>query len=309
MKDQLHDIDLAGLKGILSVPDSQTIDNSFFYVRRKFEQDDKSSSILDEPYHTAGYLAFFCISGQFELEVNLTTINVKKNSLVIVVPGSICHIRTSKKELRENNTTIMLMAASKEFLSTMRYDFKRLFKESVTMLEVPAITIKDENFEICRHYFRLTESLCRSVMPGKEEALKLLISSAFAYLGELWSKDITLARQNMIATRQNTRGQAIFDNFIQLVQEHHNQERGVSFYSEKLSLTPKYLSKLVKTISGKSAPEWIDAFMILEAKNMLKYSDKPIKEIVFMLNFPNQSVFYKFFKAHTGMTPRQYRDN
>ena len=47
--------------------------------------------------------------------------------------------------------------------------------------------------------------------------------------------------------------------------------------------------------------------MILEAKNLLKYSDKSVKQIVYDLHFPNQSVFYKFFKAHTGMTPSEYR--
>jgi len=67
-------------------------------------------------------------------------------------------------------------------------------------------------------------------------------------------------------------------------------------------------SKLIKQVSGRSAPDWIDSFVILEAKNMLKYTDDSIKEIVFKLHFPNPSVFYKFFKAHTGMTPSEYRN-
>jgi AraC-like DNA-binding protein len=82
----------------------------------------------------------------------------------------------------------------------------------------------------------------------------------------------------------------------------------MAFYADKLCLTPKYLSKLIKQASGKSAPEWIDNFVILEAKNLLKYTNLAIKEIVFQLHFPNQSVFYKFFKAHTGMTPSEYRN-
>ncbi len=83
----------------------------------------------------------------------------------------------------------------------------------------------------------------------------------------------------------------------------------VGFYADKLCLTPKYLSKLIRNATGRSAPEWIDAYVILEAKNMLKYSNATIKEIVFRLNFPNQSVFYKFFKARTGMTPTEYRNS
>jgi AraC-like DNA-binding protein len=82
----------------------------------------------------------------------------------------------------------------------------------------------------------------------------------------------------------------------------------MAFYADKMCLTPKYLSKLVKEASGRSAPDWVDSFVILEAKNLLKYTDLAIKEIVFRLHFPNQSVFYKFFKAHTGMTPSEYRN-
>ena len=74
----------------------------------------------------------------------------------------------------------------------------------------------------------------------------------------------------------------------------------------KLYLTPKYLSKLIKNVSGRSAHEWIDSFVILEAKNLLKYSDLPIKQIVDELHF-NQTTFYRFFKAKTGLTPSEYR--
>ena len=72
-------------------------------------------------------------------------------------------------------------------------------------------------------------------------------------------------------------------------------------------MTPKYLSKLIKGLSGRSAHEWIDSFVILEAKNLLKYSDLTIKQIVYQLNFPNQTTFYRFFKTQTGMTPTEYR--
>ncbi|MBO5978972.1 MAG: AraC family transcriptional regulator [Bacteroidales bacterium] len=74
-------------------------------------------------------------------------------------------------------------------------------------------------------------------------------------------------------------------------------------------MSPKYLSKLIKEVSGKSAPEWINAYVMLEDKHLLKYTDISIKEIVFKLNFSNQTVFYKYFKAHTGMTPTEYRNS
>ena len=86
-----------------------------------------------------------------------------------------------------------------------------------------------------------------------------------------------------------------------------DRERGMQFYADKLCLTPKYLSKIVKEASGRSGPEWIDDFVILEAKNLLRYSDESIKEIAYKLNFPSASVFNKFFKAKTGLGPSDYR--
>ena len=123
----------------------------------------------------------------------------------------------------------------------------------------------------------------------------------------VWSERLEEVRNTTSQT--TSRSRMIFDQFIKLVSEYHTKYRNVGFYADKLCLTPKYLSKLIKTASGRSAPEWIDAYVILEAKNLLKYSDITIKEIVYRLNFPNQSVFYKFFKARTGMTPSDYRNS
>ena len=126
-------------------------------------------------------------------------------------------------------------------------------------------------------------------------------------LGSIVSRRLTEAKK---APRgQSARARMIFEQFIKLVTEHHSSQRNMAFYAEHLCLTPKYLSKLVKQVSGRSAPDWIDSFVILEAKNMLKYSDATIKEIVYQLHFPNQSVFYKFFKSHTGLTPSEYRNS
>ena len=127
-------------------------------------------------------------------------------------------------------------------------------------------------------------------------------------MGALWADRLSEAKQKSEENR-SIRSKAILEDFLTLVRDNHNKERNLSFYADKLYLTPKYLSKLVKSASGKSAHEWIDSFVILEAKNMLKYSGMSIKSIVWELNFPNQTTFYRFFKTQTGMTPSEYRKN
>ena len=88
---------------------------------------------------------------------------------------------------------------------------------------------------------------------------------------------------------------------------HYMQQRSVGFYAGQLNLTPKYLTTLIRKTSGRTAVEWIDDYVVLEAKNLLKYSTMSIQEIAYYLNFSNQSFFGKYFKSHTGMTPSAYR--
>lgn len=94
---------------------------------------------------------------------------------------------------------------------------------------------------------------------------------------------------------------------MQLLEENFKRERAVAFYAGKLFVTPKHLSAVLKEVSDKTAGEWIDQRVILEAKVLLRSTGLNIQEISAMLNFANQSFFGKYFRHLTGMSPRDYR--
>ena len=104
-----------------------------------------------------------------------------------------------------------------------------------------------------------------------------------------------------------SRKEDLFERFIRAVSESYKEERSVSYYADKMFLTAKHLSTVVKEISGKTAGEWIDSLVVLEAKALLKSSEMSIQEIADELHFANQSFFGKYFKHHTGMSPKEYR--
>jgi len=106
---------------------------------------------------------------------------------------------------------------------------------------------------------------------------------------------------------RHKRGEVLFTRFIHLVEEHCRHERRVGWYAEQLGITPKYLSEIVKQVSKKTPNEWIDTYVTIEARVLLKSSTMNIKEIAKELNFPNQSFLGKYFKEHTGMSPTEYR--
>lgn len=260
--------------------------------------------IMKYPCRFRGYLAFFCIEGHFELEINLKRFSVRENSLFLYTPGNIVRVANISKEEKEM-VHFIVVAISSDLMSSTRFDFNKLYDESLHLLENPSVVLSEQEKELCKSYLSLINEVSELKIPNTKESVTSLISSIFYLMGALWGNRVTEAIKNH--DEGSIRSKAIFESFLKLVRDYHTKERNLSFYADKLFLTPKYLSKLIKTVSGKSAHEWIDSFVILEAKNLLKYSDMSIKSIVYELNFPNQTTFYRFFKTKTGMTPSEYR--
>ena len=263
-------------------------------------------SALSYPCRFDGYMAVFCLKGDLDLDINLHTFHMQENSLLFCIPGHIFRVaRFDEDSTVEKHFVVVAM--SKEFTSGIHIDFQRLFSEGISLLASPGVVLDGEELDICSRYLSLAIKVLDVPFPNQKEALSSLISSCFYVLGSIVSRRLSEAKKE--PRGQSARARMVFEQFIKLVTEHHSSQRNMAFYAQHLCLTPKYLSKLVKQVSGRSAPDWIDSFVILEAKNMLKYSDASIKEIVYHLHFPNQSVFYKFFKSHTGLTPSEYRNS
>lgn len=261
--------------------------------------------IIEYPCRFHGYMAFFCIKGEFEVEINLKKFTIRKDSMFIYTPGNI--VRVTNIDPREKESVhFVVVAISEDLMSSTRFDFSKLYNESLRLLESPCVVINENERELCRKYFDLIQEVSKMRMPNMRESVAALISSIFYLMGAMWTDRLTAAKKNG-GEEVSTRSKIVLEDFLMLVRDYHTKERSLSFYADKLYLTPKYLSKLIKSVSGKSAHEWIDSFVILEAKNLLKYSDMSIKSIVYELNFPNQTTFYRFFKTKTGMTPSEYR--
>lgn len=261
--------------------------------------------IIEYPCRFHGYMAFFCIKGEFEVEINLKKFTIRKDSMFIYTPGNI--VRVTNIDPREKESVhFVVVAISEDLMSSTRFDFSKLYNESLRLLESPCVVINENERGLYRKYFDLIQEVSKMRIPNMRESVTALISSIFYLMGAMWTDRLTAAKKNG-GDEMSTRSKIVLEDFLLLVRDYHTKERSLSFYADKLYLTPKYLSKLIKSVSGKSAHEWIDSFVILEAKNLLKYSDMSIKSIVYELNFPNQTTFYRFFKTKTGMTPSEYR--
>ena len=259
---------------------------------------------MDRPCRIDGFMIFYCMRGNLKMNVNLTEVELSKGMVYVNVPGNIIRVNEIMGNPDEE-PRYLCMGLSKEFFQALNVEICKLFNEGISMLEMPGIMLSDKDFELAGNLLRYINSLLQSEVSYKREAVLSALSSMFYILMGAWTQAASTTKSDNLSIRSKV----TFDRFMRLVMDNYCQHRNVGFYAEKLCLTPKYLSKIIKTATGRSAPEWIDSYVILEAKNLLKHSGTPIKEIVFKLNFPNQSVFYKFFKAHTGMTPTEYRNS
>ncbi|EXZ05606.1 helix-turn-helix domain-containing protein [Bacteroides fragilis] len=97
--------------------------------------------------------------------------------------------------------------------------------------------------------------------------------------------------------------------FVRLIIEDHSPDKDVAYFAQKLGISPKRLTNLIRSISGQSAREWIVYYTILEIKSLLRESSLDIKSIAARVNFPDQTTLSRYFRHYTGVTPSQYRKN
>ena len=88
----------------------------------------------------------------------------------------------------------------------------------------------------------------------------------------------------------------------------YRRHRDLSYYANKLCKSAKYLSRVIMEATGRSATDWIERCVIMDAKAQLSSTQKRISEISDDLNFASPSFFGKYFKRLTGLSPRAFRE-
>ena len=118
------------------------------------------------------------------------------------------------------------------------------------------------------------------------------------------SKALFLRRDSHNTTRQ----EELLERFIQLLFEHSATQRDVQFYADRLCITTRYLLVVTRRLTGESPKKMIDTRCVQEIKMLLRTTRDSMQEIAFRLGFPDQSLFARYFKKHTGLTPIEYRE-
>lgn len=283
-------MDISSVRGLRQI---DFIDNDFAIF------DDVSDIPMDEyPNRINAAVVAVCLTGSGKLGVNLKEYELNAGTLLMTLPDQIIQSLGVSDDFSG-----IFIAISPQFIDRAFTQMKELLSFMFYIKEHPCVPLSKAEQEcmIEYHSFLWKRVKMKDNIFRKEIARSILAAMFY----DLYN----FCRKHMPADEipPKSRKEELFEKFMREVSINYKIDRSVTFYANKLCLTPKHLSGVVKEVSGKTAGEWIDNFVILEARALLKSSEMSIQEIAEYLHFANQSFFGKYFKHYVGMSPKEYR--
>jgi AraC-like DNA-binding protein len=253
---------------------------------------------FDYPTKVNQTVATICLRGYAEGSVDLKPCCYTVNNFVIILPGQILQYTYCSDDF-----SALLIIMSRRFTENIELSMKDVIPIFLYLRGNPVVQLNDAEMAHLQEYYHILKStVLQTSNPYRKEMVRLLLQAFFYGIN-----NFNQLRQEYAI--QKDKKDSLFDSFYRLILQHFKDSREVGFYADKLCMTPKHLSAVIKKTTGKSAFEWINDYVILEAKSLLRATNMTVQQISDELNFPNQSFFGKYFKRLTGMSPKDYRKN
>lgn len=252
------------------------------------------ASIMD-PVKFSATTWIFVKQGNWEADLNLINYNISGPTLVTVESSQILHPRFVSRDFKAS--IIVMSKVFRDNLSLLLANMPItpiMSRHAVTPFDKGALP------EVAKLFDDSASIIANKENPYLVKALLFRLVTFIYNTAYEWF----LPYMNEIASNQGR----MSDQFLMLAQKHFREHRFLDFYAQKLEVSPKHLSRTVKAQTGYTAVEWIEKFVILEAKVLLKSSNLNIQQISDELNFASQSFFGKYFKKITGMSPKEFRN-
>jgi AraC family transcriptional activator of pobA len=288
MMDEIKTFSLSRHRQLFSVPDTS---REYLFVQVE------NHPYLEEPYRAETYAIAYLKEGSIQLNAGLSTTKIDGPAIITLGPSV---IRSFSKQSDLMKMEIVFFRES--FLLEKFVD--RLFLANLPFFEntdLNSFQIDDQLDSRIRRIFELIK-LCQT--SGNIHEAEIVRSYFFALIYE-----IDAHHKNFFTVPSNLAIRyPVFAKFRQLLNQYYVTEHKLDFYAQRLHVQPKSLSATVKRQTGKSAGKWIDEAIALEAKVLLQNKTLTVSQVSNMLDFADQSVFGKFFKAQTGLSPVGYRN-
>ncbi len=262
----------------------------------------QSIEMLRFPLRVDAMLIGITLNGYIRMTINLREWTMTENSGIICLPENLLGVQSISPDYKG-----AIIGVSLSYLRNMNIDLKKIIPYYMSVCNHPLMQLSNDEMGIISRLYNLIISILMEEVIGKNRNEEVVANLLAALIFRMCDHFDRINQENRVLKTKSK--EYYFVRFMDLLQRDFRHHRDIGYYSDQLVITPKYLSKLIKDISGLSAAQWIDEFTVAEASVLLKFSDKSIQQIAEYLDFPSQSFFSKYFKSHTGVSPSEWRGN
>lgn len=248
------------------------------------------------PLFSRGVSVLLFSRGKAEVRINGKSYSADAGTVATVMADEIVEL----EHVSEDCVCAMVSAPSEtviDFPSPADSDIL-----TMTMIS-PVFTVPDRKMALVMEYYRLMQT----VNADRDNVFRWEIMKSIFYSMMLEICDAYRQYGTVVGKSELLRHEQLGDELFRLLSRHCRTHRSVSFYAGKLNITPKYLSREIKRITGRTVQEWVNRLTIMEMKKQLNVPGRTIMQISEDMEFSSPSAFVQFFKLHTGTTPLKYR--
>ena len=288
--NQYKKLDMQIVKELIG--DIDYIDNNFIVL------DDLSKFKIgnNSPVRIGAFTISLCLSGHISADINMLRYDIQPGDMVITLPKDIIEHKEVSDDIRG-----IFFIVSQNFIEEAFPKISEILPIFLYIQKNPKIELSAKQCFNIQQFYDFFNQRLKDHFAFRDKMIGSILQALIYYITGL-----------LINTEEHSRKERkeeLLGRFIQLIIRYYKENRTLEFYAEKLFISTKYLSDIIKRTSGRTAHDWIDKYIILEAKIFLRSTNKTIQEISNELNFPNNSFFAKYFKKHVGMTPKEYRQS
>ena len=271
----------------------RTIEKKEVVVIRDVHGFPVNDSDIISPY----LMLFICHSGLSRALYDMREIVFRPNEVAMILPNHI--IRPIECSPDYSITIIMHSIAFEQEMTQ-----KRLTHDRNKFHSLPACLLTDEDMAQYMKAVDMLELISNTPTTRYPHRHDMLLAQT-----DIMTEMLDACRRGMDEEAMSRgRNNVVFNEFCNLLAMYYREQHEVAFYADKVHLTTRYFSVVIKDVTGISASDYIEQYLVTQAKNLLSTRpDLSVQQISYHLGYADSPSFCRFFKRHTGITPSAYR--
>lgn len=258
-----------------------------------------TDTLNTSPIKSEWFVALLCIEGESTIYINNEMYSIHKNDILLCHPQTIFEHKITNLDFKYCGFYL-----SPEYVKQISLISSNSWNAILFIENNPIIALDENESSLFLQYYNLIRSKFETESQHHLKQLIDMLLQAFIY-----EFHDSMEKRIKIDPPQYNSADNLFISFLDILVNSYPKQRSVSYYAEKLFVTPKYLSAICKEISGETASDLITRYVKKDIENLLKQPNKTIKEIANELDFANLSFFGKYVKRIFGVSPKEYREN